>query len=128
MWQKVLFVGNYEPYKELSYLKIQLLYLHLTDNEAFRIECELSEIVSDKHYTKKEIKEIIEFAKDNITVIPEIEMPGHMASVTKVYPGGSLKIKQELQSYKNRFDQPWYEFVENLLNEFVPCLKENTFT
>ena len=53
--------------RELSYLKYNYLYLHLTDNEAFMIECEsYPEIVSDKHYTKKEIKEIIEFAKDTI--------------------------------------------------------------
>lgn len=117
--------------RELSYLKYNYLYLHLTDNEAFRIECEsYPEIVSDKHYTKKEIKEIIEFAKRyNITVIPEIEMPGHMASVTKVYPEWQLEDKNGNYNH-TRIDltnPEVYEFVENLLNEFVPMFEGEYF-
>ncbi|NLN05855.1 MAG: family 20 glycosylhydrolase, partial [Clostridiaceae bacterium] len=117
--------------RELSYLKYNYLYLHLTDNEAFRIECETyPEIVSDKHYTKKEIKEIIEFAKRyNITVIPEIEMPGHMASVTKVYPEWQLEDKNGNYNH-TRIDltnPEVYEFVENLLNEFVPMFEGEYF-
>ena len=117
--------------REISYLKYNFLYLHLTDNEAFRLECETyPEIVSEKHYTKKEIKEIIEFGKRyNITVIPEIEMPGHMAAVTKVYPNWQLK---DFNGNPNptRLDltnPEVYTFIENLLDEYIPLVEGKYF-
>lgn len=117
--------------RELSYLKYNYLYLHLTDNEAFRLECEsYPEIVSEKHYTKEEIRDIIEFAQRyNITVVPEIEMPGHMASVTKAYPEWQLKDKNGNPN-PTRIDltnPDVYEFVEKLLNEFAPLFDGEYF-
>jgi hexosaminidase len=39
------------------------------------------------YYTKAQIKELLQYANDRfITVIPEIEMPGHCTDVLASYP------------------------------------------
>ena len=41
----------------------------------------------EANYTQEEIKEIVKYASDRfITVIPEIEMPGHSGEVLAAYP------------------------------------------
>jgi len=38
-------------------------------------------------YTQEDIKEIVEFAKKHhVTIIPEIEMPGHSQAAINAYP------------------------------------------
>ncbi|GHM99492.1 beta-N-acetylhexosaminidase [Cytophagales bacterium WSM2-2] len=49
------------------------------------------------YYTQEQIKEIVEYArKRNITVVPEIEMPGHSAAVFASYPQLSCTQKPQL--------------------------------
>ncbi|MBC9714420.1 family 20 glycosylhydrolase [Streptomyces sp. TRM66268-LWL] len=69
--------------KELAYLKLNYLHLYLTDNEGFRIESDSHpEVVSSEHLTKSEIRQLIALAaRYKITVVPEIEAPGHMEAI-----------------------------------------------
>ena len=49
------------------------------------------------YYTQEQIKEIIDYAAQrNITIVPEIEMPGHVASAIASYPNLSCKQKPQL--------------------------------
>ena len=49
------------------------------------------------YYTQKQIKEIIAYAAErNITVVPEIEMPGHVASAIASYPFLSCTQQKQL--------------------------------
>ncbi|OIR12219.1 beta-hexosaminidase [mine drainage metagenome] len=49
------------------------------------------------YYTQKQIKEIVAYAAQrNITIIPEIEMPGHVASAIASYPQLSCSKKPQL--------------------------------
>ena len=49
--------------RELAWLKLNYLHLHLSDNQGFRIESERHpEIVSDRHLTKAEVRSLIELA------------------------------------------------------------------
>jgi hexosaminidase len=74
--------------RELAYLKMNYLHLHLSDNEGFRVESETHpEIVSDPHLTKEEVRELVELAgRHQITVVPEIDMPGHMGAALRPHP------------------------------------------
>lgn len=48
-------------------------------------------------YTQKEAREIVAYAKDrNITVLPEIEMPGHSEAALAAYPQFSCKQKDQV--------------------------------
>lgn len=89
---------------------LNVLHLHLTDNEGWRIEIkshpELAEVggfrggdspvgaqygLWDRRYggfyTQEQMREIIDYAKfRNITIIPEIDLPGHSQAIARVMP------------------------------------------
>lgn len=85
----------------LSIFKINTFHWHLTDDQGWRIEIKkypnLTEIGSkridpDGHlysgfYTQEQIKDVVAYAAERfITVIPEIEMPGHALGAIASYP------------------------------------------
>jgi hexosaminidase len=105
--------------------KINTFHWHLVDDQGWRIEIKkypklttvgawrvdkLSQIWSQRpqaqegeaatyggYYTQEQIKEIIKYAADrNVTIVPEIEMPGHVASAIASYPYLSCTQKPQL--------------------------------
>jgi hexosaminidase len=100
----------HELIDRLADLKMNRLHLHLVDDQGWRIEIEqfprLTEIgafraqtpiPSNRHegdgqryggfYTKKELEELVAYADDRfITIVPEIEMPGHAQAALAAYP------------------------------------------
>ena len=73
-------------------VKLNVLHLHLSDDQGFRVECrtfpKLQEMGSDgKYFTQAQIKDIIKYANDRgIRVYPEFDMPGHTTSWFVGYP------------------------------------------
>ena len=65
---------------EMSYMKLNTLDMHFSENLGFRIECDTDPaIVSDEYLTKEEVLEILEEARlYGINVIPSIDSPGHV--------------------------------------------------
>ncbi|MDW8808305.1 beta-N-acetylhexosaminidase [Streptomyces scabiei] len=91
--------------------KLNVLHLHLTDDQGWRIEIEryprLTEVGSWRartkighrasplweekphggHYTKDDLREIVAYAAArHITVVPEIDVPGHSQAAIAAYP------------------------------------------
>ncbi|MGW0998071.1 beta-N-acetylhexosaminidase [Streptomyces sp. NPDC002520] len=91
--------------------KLNVLHLHLTDDQGWRIEIErhprLTEVASWRartkfghrasplweekphggHYTQDDIREIVAYAAErHITVVPEIDVPGHSQAAIAAYP------------------------------------------
>jgi len=94
----------------MSEFKLNTFHWHLTDAPGWRIEIKafpkLAMIGGQgnhtdpnapaKYYTQKDIKEIVAYAAERfVTIIPEIDMPGHATAANKAYPeysgGGSEK-------------------------------------
>lgn len=74
----------------LSAYKLNALQLHLVDNEGWRVEVkgypELA-AASDGYYTHEDLADIAAYARDRaITVIAEIDLPGHCAALLNIYP------------------------------------------
>lgn len=86
-------------------LKVNHLHLHLTDDQGWRLEIaswpELarhggstgSDGSAGGHYSKDEYRELVAYAAErHVTVVPEIDMPGHtnaaLASYPELNPGG----------------------------------------
>jgi hexosaminidase len=73
-------------------VKMNVLHLHLTDNEGFRVESKrfpkLHQMGSDGlYYTQDQARELVAYARDRgIRVVPEFEMPGHSGSWYVGYP------------------------------------------
>ena len=135
---------------EMASLKMNVFHWHLTDDQGWRIEIKkypkLTEVGSKRNdsqtggwngttfsgeahegfYTQEEIKEIIDYAaKRHITIVPEIEMPGHASAAIAAYPWlGSTDEQTEVPvifgKMKNAYniaDPRVYEFIEDVMNE-----------
>ncbi|MCX4813315.1 family 20 glycosylhydrolase [Streptomyces sp. NBC_01239] len=79
--------------RELGDLKFNELGLHFSDDQGFRIQSTTHpEIVSKDHLTKAQVKQIVELAAGrHITVVPEIDSPGHLGAVIAAHPGLQLR-------------------------------------
>lgn len=83
--------------RDLAYLKLNCLHLHLTDNMGFRIESsthpELNRGTSPL-YSKAEIRTLIALGQQyHVTIIPEIEMLAHADPILAVHPELRLTSK-----------------------------------
>jgi hexosaminidase len=76
----------------MAAVKMNVLHLHLTDNEGFRVESKIFPQLQNKgsngdYYTQAQIKELISFAgARGIIIVPEFDMPGHTQSWFAGYP------------------------------------------
>ncbi|MFH7338048.1 glycoside hydrolase family 20 protein [Streptomyces sp. KHY 26] len=79
--------------RELGDLKYNELGLHFSDDQAFRIESGTHpEIVSPDHLTKAQVRRIVELAASrHITVVPELDSPGHLGAVLAAHPDLRLR-------------------------------------
>ena len=98
------------------------------ENKMYTIdESKFKEIDGERKYggffTQEQLKEIVAYADArNITVIPEIDMPGHFMSAIDNYP--FLLCEGEESGFDTVFTKPaclaedtTYEFMENILTE-----------
>ncbi len=95
----------------LALFKMNVLHLHLTDDQGWRVEIKkhvkLTEIGSEfaeyynepgGYYTQADLREIVAYAASrHVLVVPEIEMPGHCIAALAAYPelsctGGPFEI------------------------------------
>lgn len=79
--------------RELGDLKFNELGLHFSDDQGFRIASTTHpEIVSKDHLTKAQVKQIVDLAASrHITVVPEIDSPGHLGAVIAAHPDLQLR-------------------------------------
>ncbi|MER5179488.1 glycoside hydrolase family 20 protein [Streptomyces sp. NPDC002896] len=109
--------------RELGDLKYNQLGLHFSDDQAFRIESDSHpEIVSKVHLTKAEVRRIVALAASrHITVVPEIDSPGHLGAVLAAHPDLQLRNAQgtvatgAIDISKKESAQ----LVDDLLNEYA---------
>ena len=139
---------------EMAFLKMNIFHWHLVDDQGWRIEIKkypkLTEIGSKRKstqigplqwespiqsaephkgfYTQDQIKEIITYAKErHITVVPEIEMPGHSSAAIASYPwlGTSRKeieVPIKFGVGKDVYDvtnKRTYQFLTDVLDEVI---------
>ncbi|GGS68741.1 hypothetical protein GCM10010222_06900 [Streptomyces tanashiensis] len=74
--------------REMGDLKLNQLGLHFSDDQGFRIASDSHpEVVSQQHLTKAEVRRILALAASrHITVVPEIDSPGHLGAVIAAHP------------------------------------------
>ncbi|MFE9570034.1 glycoside hydrolase family 20 protein [Streptomyces sp. NPDC006692] len=81
--------------RQMADLKLNQLELHFSDDQGFRIEsASHPEVVSREHLSKREVQRIVALAtKLHITVVPEIDSPGHLGAVIAAHPDLQLRDK-----------------------------------
>ncbi|MBF4465048.1 beta-N-acetylhexosaminidase [Flavobacterium sp. LC2016-12] len=138
----VAFVKKYIDYLALH--KMNYFHWHLTEDQGWRIEIKkypkLTEIGSKRNgsiigsypgkgsdntpeggfYTQEEVKDIVKYASDRfITVIPEIEMPGHGSAAIAAYPELSCFPDEKTQLPDNMISAKSKQEMANGRNKIV---------
>src|SRR4030042_6358369 len=83
----------------LAYYKMNVLHLHLSDDQGWRIEIKSWPDLANHggstqvgggrggYYTQEQYTDIVKYARDRyITIVPEIDMPGHTNAALASYP------------------------------------------
>jgi hexosaminidase len=126
----------------LAYHKFNTLHWHLTEDQAWRIEIKKYPEFTKKgafrtyddgsvyggFYTQEDIKEVVEYAASRfVTVVPEIEMPGHSTAAISCYPeisctGGPFEVGTFWGIYYDVYcagNEKTFEMLENVISEVV---------
>ncbi len=136
----------------MSRFKLNTFHWHLTEDQGWRIEIKaypkLTEIGAWRKetmvaknfnpyigdgiphggfYTQDEIREVVAYAADrHITVVPEIEMPGHALAALAAYPElactpGPFEVATTWGVFEDVFcpTETTFEFLENVLDEVL---------
>lgn len=126
----------------LAFHKMNVLHWHLTEDQAWRIEIKKYPLLMEKgawrtyddgsvyggFYTQEDIKEVVEYATSRyITVVPEIELPGHSVAALSCYPelscaGGPFEVGTIWGVYKDVYcagKEETFTFLENVLTEVI---------
>ncbi|MBB1246451.1 family 20 glycosylhydrolase [Streptomyces durbertensis] len=110
--------------REMADLKLNQLHLHFSDDQAFRIESETSpEMVAEQHLTKREVRDLVRLARSrHITVVPEIDSPGHLGAVLEAHP--ELKLRnaagQEVPGAIDIGNPASGRLIDRLVREYAP--------
>lgn len=126
----------------IAQLKMNRLHWHLTDDQGWRVEIRahpaLTEIGAWRmekdgtryggFYTQEQIREVVAYAAArHVTVVPEIEMPGHALAALAAYPqlsctGGPFEVASEWGVFKDIYcagTEETFAFLEEVLTEVM---------
>ncbi len=142
------FVKQYIDFIALH--KMNTFHWHLTEDQGWRIEIKrypkLTQVGSCRagtatghnkgndstpycgYYTQAQVKDVVKYAADRyVTIIPEIEMPGHGLAALASYPylgctKGPYKTGEKWGVFKDVYcagNDSTYKFIENVLDEVM---------
>jgi hexosaminidase len=143
-------VNEVERYIDMmAHYKLNIFHWHLTDDEGWRIQIDKYPLLtqvgskmsyyskngqfrkfdnvlgdgSDGFYTKDDIRSVIKYAQDRfITILPEIEMPGHSEAAIFAYPQLATKDSTGVIHQRRGILEPseyTFTFYENVLAEVM---------
>ena len=137
----------------ISHYKINTFHLHLTDDQGWRIEIKKHpELTAEKattfpaefgqpasrsgYYTQEQLKDLVAYAQQrNISIVPEIDVPGHswpvvisypeLAVHEKVYPDYVMPFLDSYHVWSDQFtpnlldptNEKVYEFLDDVFTE-----------
>ena len=123
----------------MSMYKMNVFHWHLTEDQGWRIEIKkypkLTEVGAYRiqdgqryggYYTQQEIREIVEYANRlHITIIPEIELPGHSSAAIASYPylsctGQAIPVETEWGVFKDIYcagNDQTLQFIYDVMDE-----------
>jgi hexosaminidase len=146
----VEYIKKYIDY--IALYKMNTFHWHLTEDQGWRIEIKkypkLTQVGAYRngtiighypgkgndstwyggYYTQEQIKEVVKYAADRyITIIPEIEMPGHSSAALTAYPelgctGGPYKVQETWGVFNDVYcagNEYTFRFLEDVLDEVL---------
>ncbi|MFC4763479.1 beta-N-acetylhexosaminidase [Dyella koreensis] len=132
---------------QMALHKLNVLHWHLTDDQGWRIEIkrypELTRIGAWRtppdasrdgepsryggYYTQDDIRAIVAYAAErHITVVPELDMPGHAQAAVAAYPELGVTGKRPpvspdwgVNTYLYNVDDATFAFIDHVLDEVM---------
>lgn len=137
---------------QMARYKYNVLQLHLTDDQGWRLEIKshpkLTDIGAFRNakapadkapengfYTQAEIRELIEYASERgVTIIPEIDIPGHTAAMLTAYPDlrcdifkdSTFQIGRETNVMLSAVNPKVYDVLDDVLKEVANIFPSKT--
>jgi len=123
----------------MAAVKMNVLHLHLSDNEGFRVESKrfpkLQEMGSDGlYYTQEDIRHLVAYAHDRgIRVMPEFDIPAHSRSWFVGYPElastpGTYRIEPGgVDTVMDPTQDRTYKFLEKFVAEMAKLFPDAYF-
>lgn len=112
-----------ERVKDLSRNRMNVLWLHFSENEGFRIDSERHpEVPSRFHLTKDEVREIIALCGDlYIDINPALDCPGHLGTALLEHPRWRLnrEMAEPLYSALDITNPDARAFLLELVDEYA---------
>ncbi|MFI5153706.1 MAG: beta-N-acetylhexosaminidase [Chitinophagales bacterium] len=131
--------------------KMNYFHWHLTEDQGWRIEikkyplltqvggCRDRTVIGHNtpnydsvrycgYYTQEEIKDVVRYAADRyVTVIPEIELPGHSSAALTAYSwlgctGGPYQVQQKWGVFRDVYcagNDSTFQFLQDVLDEVI---------
>ncbi len=161
-FQPVEFIKRYID--QMAQYKFNYFHWHLTDDQGWRIEIKkypklttVGQYRSESHegsystifkgdgrpvegfYTQDQIREVVAYAKErHITVIPEIELPGHASAALAAYPelgkgcaapDYKFEVKKTWGIFKEVFcpTDETFKFLEDVLDETIKLFLDSPY-
>ena len=133
-------------YKQIDWMskfKLNTLHLHLTDDQLWTFEVKKYPLLTQLgiqrtnvdvsgykggYYTQEELKQLVEYAAlRGVTIIPEIEMPGHAMAALAAYPqfgctGGPYQVRTTWGVEEHLLcagNDSVFQFIEDILTELT---------
>ncbi|BBE17333.1 beta-hexosaminidase [Aquipluma nitroreducens] len=125
---------------QMAYYKMNVMHLHLSDDQGWRIEIKSwpnltahggkTEVGGGEggFYTQEQYSDIVKYAQDRfITIIPEIDMPGHTNAASASYPelNGNGKTADLYTGTEVGFStlatkkEVTYKFIDDVIRELA---------
>lgn len=120
----------------MAMMKMNVFHWHLTEGQGWRIEIKKypqlakigSQVASGKeqqgYYSQAEIRDIVEYAnKLHITVVPEIDVPGHSEAALIAHPEMSCfkEAPESVMAFSSNLfcagREETYQFLQDILDE-----------
>jgi hexosaminidase len=111
------------------YYKLAFLQLHLTDDQAFTFPSKAYErlVTPGQHYTQDELRTLVAFAAARgVTIIPEIEMPGHGSQMVARMPE-TFRISDQQSSTIDFANPDAVHALEILLGEVADVFRDSPY-
>lgn len=114
-----------------SYYKSNYVHLHFTDYQSYTLPSRKYPKLSTegRHYSFSDLEELEAYSQlRGVTLIPEIDIPGHASSIVKPYP--------ELFGLKDIDENPWtinmgkeevYQALGSIFEEIIPIFKSTPY-
>lgn len=129
--------------------KMNVFHWHLTEDQGWRIQIDafprLTEVAAYRsggaeryggYYTKDEVREVVAYAAERfVTVVPEIEMPGHAVAALTAYPelsctGGPFEVETNWGIFEDVYcvgQEATVRFLEQVLDEVIELFPAEFF-